>query len=58
MGISVYTVFYDENDNDSTAAFFEGLVRGDGLALRTPDAEDLPEMLFQICASLPLRLVK
>jgi hypothetical protein len=58
MGISVYTVFYDENDDDSTAAFFEDLVRGDGLALRTPDAQDLPEMLFQICASLPLKLVK
>jgi len=58
LGISVYTVFYDENDNDSTAMFFEDLVRGDGLALRTPDAQDLPEMLFQICASLLLKLVK
>ena len=58
LGISVYTVFYDEDDNDSTAAFFEGLVRGDGLALRTPDAQELPEMLLQICASLPFKLVK
>ena len=58
LGISVYTVFYDENNDDSAAMFFENLVRGDGLALRTPDAEDLPELLFQICASLPLRLVK
>ena len=57
-GISIYTVFYDQNNSDSGAAFFEGLVRGEGSALRTPDSADLPELLASLCAQLPLRLVQ
>jgi hypothetical protein len=55
--ISIYTVFYDENNDDAGAAFFEGLVRGEGSALRTPDSADLPELFASLCAQLPLRLV-
>ena len=57
-GISVYTVFYDESDNDSAAAFFEDLTRGDGTALRTPDSGSLPELFESLCARLPLSLVE
>ena len=57
-GISIYTVFYDENNSDSGAAFFEGLVRGDGSALRTPNSAELPELFASLCAQLPLRLVQ
>ncbi len=56
--ISIYTVFYDENNDDSGAAFFKGLVRGEGSALRTPDSADLPELFASLCAQLPLRLVQ
>ena len=56
--ISVYTVFYDETNDDSAAAFFEDLTRGDGTFLRTPDAESLPELFESLCAQLPLRLVE
>jgi len=56
--ISVYTVFYDENNDDAGAAFFEDLVRGDGTALRTPDSAELPSLFSSLCATLPLRLVQ
>jgi hypothetical protein len=56
--VSVYTIFYDENNDDTAASFFEGLVRGDGKALRTPDPAQLPEMLEEICAQVPPRLVQ
>jgi len=57
-GISIYTVFYDENNDDSGAAFFEGLARGEGSAIRTPNSADLPEVFASLCAQLPLRLVQ
>jgi Flp pilus assembly protein TadG len=57
-GISVYTVFYDENNDDAGAAFFEDLVRGNGTALRTPDSAELPTLFSSLCATLPLRLVQ
>ena len=56
--ISIYTVFYDENNDDAGATFFEGLIRGEGEALRTPDSADLPELFASLCAKLPLRLVQ
>ena len=57
-GISVYTVFYDEDNNDTSAAFFEDLVRGEGKALRTPDPLELPELFADLCAEVPPRLVQ
>ena len=56
--ISVYTVFYDETNDDAGAAFFEDLVRGQGTALRTPDSAELPTLFASLCSSLPLRLVQ
>jgi Flp pilus assembly protein TadG len=56
--ISVYTVFYDESNDDAGAAFFEDLVRGKGTALRTPDSAQLPTLFESLCSSLPLRLVQ
>jgi len=56
--ISIYTVFYDENNDDSGAAFFEDLVRGEGAALRTPNSADLPELFASLCVQLPLRLAQ
>ena len=56
--ISIFTVFYDESNDDAGAAFFENLVRGDGAALRTPNSADLSELFASLCAQLPLRLVQ
>ena len=56
--ISIYTVFYDETNDDAGAAFFENLVRGDGKALRTPNSAELPELFASLCAQLPLTLVQ
>lgn len=56
--ISVYTVFYDEDNSDTAAAFFESLVRGEGEALRTPDPAVLPDLFASLCAEVPPRLVQ
>jgi Flp pilus assembly protein TadG len=56
-GISIYTVFYDQANDDDAAAFFESLARGKGKSLRTPDSEDLPQLLTEVCASFSHRLV-
>ncbi len=56
-GISVFTVFYDADNDDAAADFFEGLVRGKGRFLRAPVAAELPELLVSICSQTALRLV-
>ncbi len=57
QGISVFTVFYDADNDDAAAAFFEGLVRGKGRFMRAPDAADLPGLLESVCTQTALRLV-
>ncbi len=57
-GISTFTVSYNQGNNPEAAAFLASLARGDGIALETPDADELPTLLWQICATLPLRLVQ
>jgi hypothetical protein len=56
-GISIFTVFYDENNDDNAAAFFESLARGKGKSLRTPDSADLPQLLTEVCTSFSRKLV-
>jgi CDGSH-type Zn-finger protein len=56
-GISIYTVFYDESNDDDAAAFFESLARGKGKSLRTPDSADLPQLLTEVCTSFSHKLV-
>ncbi len=56
-GISIYTVFYDESNDDDAAAFFESLARGKGKSLRTPDSADLPQLLTEVCTSFAHKLV-
>jgi hypothetical protein len=51
-GYDVYVVFYDEDNDDEAAEFFQSLVRGSGQFRRTPDSEDLEEMMFDLCTSL------
>ena len=51
-GYDVYAVFYDEDNDDGAANFFEGLVQGNGQFRRTPDSDELDEMMFELCNSL------
>lgn len=56
--ISVFTVFFDENNDAVAADFFEGLVRGEGTFVKTDDPADLADLLVGICRPGPLRLVR
>ena len=58
-GYDVYTIFYDEENDDVAAAFYEGLIRGAGQFRRTPNSEELDEMMFDLCNSITdLQLVR
>jgi len=48
-GTHVFTVYYDRDNNASDRAFLASLVRGDGIALSTPNAAQLPDLLSEIC---------
>lgn len=50
-GYDLYAVFYDEDNDDDAAEFYENLVRGSGQFRRTPNSEDLEEMLFDLCTN-------
>lgn len=54
-GIDVYTIWYGPNNN--AAQWLRTLRKGNGLALETPDPARLPELMVQICATMPHRLV-
>ena len=49
-GYDVFVLFYDEDNDDTAAAFFEGLVRGAGEFRRTPNSDELEEMMFELCS--------
>jgi Flp pilus assembly protein TadG len=54
----VFVVFYDEENDDDAAEFFEGLVRGAGQFRRTPNSDELEEMMFELCTGfMDLQLV-
>jgi hypothetical protein len=42
---------------EEDAAFLEALTRLDGTYQETPEPEELDTLLWQVCATLPLRLV-
>ncbi|MFO0982160.1 MAG: VWA domain-containing protein [Planctomycetota bacterium] len=58
LGISIFAVFYNQDNDAHASAFLESLVRGRGIYLETPDPDVLPSLMWQVCATLPLRLVK
>lgn len=59
-GISLFTVFYDQSDDDFAANWLEDLTRGRGTFQRTPDPDDLGLLLSEVCSELlpNLRLVE
>jgi hypothetical protein len=57
-GYDVFVVFYDETNDDTAADFYEGLVRGAGRFHRTPNSEELVDLVPEFCVRLgDLRLV-
>ncbi len=54
-GIDVYTIYYGTSSSD--AAWLATLIRGNGTALKTPTAAQLPTLMQQICSQMPHRLV-
>lgn len=50
-GYDVYVVFYDEENDDAAAEFFQSLVRGSGKFRRTPNSRDLKDMMFELCTN-------
>jgi Flp pilus assembly protein TadG len=57
-GYDVYVVFYDEENDDTAAQFLESLVRGAGQFRRTPNSNELEDMMFQLCTNFTeLKLV-
>ena len=51
-GYNIYAIFYDEANDDDASAFFESLVRGTGIYRRTPNSDELDELMFDLCANL------
>lgn len=58
--ISVFSVFYDDADDDEAAEFLESMTRGIGTFHRTPDPKELGALLSDVCSALvpSLRLVE
>jgi Flp pilus assembly protein TadG len=59
-GYSVFTVFYNRDNSNGARAFLASLARGQGIALNTPTAGQLPTLLRQLCSDhipLGVRLV-
>ncbi len=57
-GYDVYVVFYDEENDDIAAQFLASLVRGAGQFRRTPNSNELQDMMFELCTNLrELKLV-
>jgi len=50
-GYDLYAIFYDEDNDDVASDFYENLVRGSGQFRRTPNSEDLEEMMFDLCTN-------
>ena len=48
-GISVFTVFYNRDNSATARTFLASLARGEGIALSTPIASQLPALLQQLC---------
>lgn len=57
-GYDVFVVFYDDPPDDDAAEFFQGLVRGAGQFFRTPNADELVDLVPELCVRVgDLKLV-
>jgi len=58
-GLSIFTVYLDQSNGTNTAArdFLASLVRGNGQAYSSTQSNQLSNLMFNICATVPRRLV-
>jgi hypothetical protein len=56
--ISIFSVSFNETYNEEQSAYLESLTRGYGTFYETPDASELPNILADIAASIPISIVQ
>jgi len=56
--ISIFSVSFNETYNEEQSAYLESLTRGYGTFYETPDAAELPGILADIAASIPISIVQ
>jgi hypothetical protein len=56
--ISIFSVSFNETYNEEQSAYLESLTRGYGTFYETPDASELPNILAEIAASIPISIVQ
>lgn len=56
--VSIYSVSFNDTYNADQSAYMESLTRGYGFFRETPNADELPAILEDIAASIPIALVQ
>ena len=56
--ISIFSVSFNETFNEEQSAYLQSLTRGYGSFYETPDAAELPNILADIAASIPISIVQ
>ena len=56
--ISLFSVSFNETYNEEQSAYLQSLTRGYGTFYETPDAAELPSILAEIAASIPISIVQ
>ena len=56
--VSIFSVSFNETFNEEQSAYLESLTRGYGTFYETPNAADLPSILAEIAASIPISIVQ
>ena len=56
--ISIFSVSFNETYNEEQSAYLELLTRGYGTFYETPDASELPSILAELAASIPVSIVQ
>jgi len=56
--ISIFSVSFNDTYNEEQSRYLESLIRGYGRFYETPNAEDLPDILAEIAASIPVSIVQ
>ena len=56
--ISIFSVSFNETFNEEQSEYLESLTRGYGTFYETPDAAELPNILADIAASIPISIVQ
>ena len=58
QSISIFSVSFNETYNEEQSIYLDSLTRGYGTFYETPDASELPTILAEIAASIPISIVQ